>query len=88
MSAVRSIDTASQFAWVEGRITFNEQPFGAILKQLQRYYRGRVVVWNSALDKTAVSGSYRLDDPGLAIRSLAEAAGAEVTTLPGLIILR
>ncbi|KWT65559.1 Iron siderophore sensor protein [Hyphomicrobium sulfonivorans] len=88
MASVRAIDTASTFAWTEGRITFDQQPFGQVLEQLQRYYGGRVVVWNSALQGTAVSGSYKLDDPALAIRSLAEAAGAKVTTLPGVIILR
>lgn len=88
IASVRAIDTASAFAWTEGRITFEQQPFGEVLKQLERYYRGRVVVWNGALQETAVSGSYRLDDPALAIRSLAEAAGAKVTTLPGVIILR
>lgn len=88
MASVRPIDMATAFAWVEGRITFNEQPFGDVLKQLQRYYDGRVVVWNGALEATTVSGSYKLGDPALAIRSLAEAAGAKVTTLPGVIILR
>ncbi len=88
IAPVRAIDLATAFAWVDGRITFTQRPFREVLDQLRRYYRGRVVVWNSELGDTDVSGSYRLDDPSLAIRSLAEAAGATVTTLPGLIILR
>jgi len=85
---VHAIDTANAFAWVDGRISFNGRPLHQVLAQLRRYYRGRVVVWNSSLDTILVSGSYRLDDPALAIRSIAEAAGADVTALPGVIILR
>lgn len=88
IAPIRAVDPATAFAWVDGRITFTERPFREVLDQLRRYYRGRVVLWNSQLGDTNVSGSYRLDDASLAIRSLAEAAGASVTALPGLIILR
>jgi transmembrane sensor len=88
IAPVRRVDTEAALAWVDGRITFDARPFGEVLPQLQRYYSGRVMILNSGIADVAVSGNYRLDHPAIAIRSLAEAAGATVTVLPGLIILR
>jgi transmembrane sensor len=88
IAPVRRVDTEAALAWVDGRITFDARPFGEVLPQLQRYYSGRVMIFNSGIADVAVSGNYRLDHPAIAIRSLAEAAGATVTVLPGLIILR
>lgn len=88
IAPVRAVDTSTALAWVDGRISFTERPFGEVLRQLRRHYRGRVLVLSPRLGDVAVSGSYLLDDPGQAIRSLAEAAGGSVTVLPGLIVLR
>ncbi len=89
ISSVKRIDTNKSLAWVEGRISFYDRPLGQVLNDLRRYYPGRIFVANSAIEQVAVSGNYRLDQPGLAIQSLAEAAGATTTLLPGgLLILR
>lgn len=89
ISPVRKIDTERSLAWLEGRIIFDDQPLGDVLNDLRRYYSGRIFVANSAIERVAVSGNYKLDQPLLVIQSLAEAAGATVTTLPGgVVILR
>lgn len=88
LAPVRQVDTQAALAWIDGRIIFDVRPFGEVLAQLRRYYPGRVVVINPSISGVEVSGNYRLDDPAVAIKSLAEAAGARVTTLPGMIILR
>lgn len=86
---VRHVDPAQSLEWMEGRISFSERPFGEVLDELRRYHSGRVFLANGRLARIAVSGSYRLDEPDTAIRSLAEAAGAVATVLPGgIIILR
>lgn len=84
---VRPIDTSRSLEWTEGRLSFSERRFDDVLDELRRYFSGYVIVRNGRLGRIAVSGSYRLDDAGLAIRSLAEAAGASVTRLPGGIII-
>ncbi|MFD1331987.1 FecR family protein [Methylopila musalis] len=84
---VRRVDLARSLEWMEGRISFFERPFGEVLDELGRYYSGRVFLANGRLARIAVSGSYRLDQPDVAIRSLAEAAGAVATVLPGGIII-
>jgi transmembrane sensor len=86
---VTRVDTGRSLAWLEGRISFYDQPLGRVLKDIRRYYPGRIFVFGNRIEQTAVSGNYKLDQPALIIRSLAEAAGATMTTLPGgVIILR
>lgn len=86
MSPMPEGDTERELAWLDGRISFVDRPFGRVLDDLRRYYGGRIIVTNDRLKRTAVSGDYRLDNPELVIRSLAEATGAKFTRLPGGII--
>jgi transmembrane sensor len=87
--AVKQVDAGKPLAWLEGRISFYDQPLGQVLKDVRRYHAGRIIVLNGGIEQVAVSGNYKLDQPALIIHSLAEAAGATVTTLPGgFIILR
>ncbi|MGU3494786.1 FecR family protein [Xanthobacteraceae bacterium A53D] len=89
VSAVRQVDTARHLAWLEGRLSFSRRPMGAVLDDLRRYYDGTILVMDGDLLERAVSGSYRLDDPALVVRSLAEATGVRLDTLPGgLLVLR
>lgn len=89
MTPITQIDPEQSLAWVSGRISFSDQPFGQVLNELRRYYPGRIFVARGAIERTAVSGSYRLDKPLLAIQALADSAGASVTVLPGgIVILR
>lgn len=89
LSAVRKADTATSFAWLEGRLVFEDKPFRQVLAEVERYYGPSIVVANSRLGDVKVNGSYRLDDPERVIRSLATATGASVTRIPGgILILR
>ncbi len=86
LSPMAEGETERGFAWLDGRISFVDRPFGRVLDDLRRYYGGRIIVTNDRLKRIAVSGDYRLDDPELVVRSLAEATGAKFTRLPGGII--
>lgn len=89
LSAIRSTDPTRTLAWRDGRIIFQDRPFGQALADLQRYFDGSVVMVGNRLARRPVSGNYRIDDPEAAIRTLAIAAGASVTRLPGgILILR
>lgn len=79
---------ASALAWVDGRIVFHNQPIADVLKELGRYYSGRILVLDRRIGQVTVSGSHGVDNAAEAIATLAEAAGASVTHLPGLFILR
>lgn len=89
LSAVKKTDPATSLAWLQGRLVFADQPFGQVLEDVGRYYAHSIIVMNSGLGGIKVTGSYRLDDPERVINSLATAAGASVTRIPGgILILR
>ncbi|WP_037072398.1 FecR family protein [Rhizobium sp. PDO1-076] len=89
LSVVRKSDTSTYLAWLQGRLVFTDQPFGQVLDEVERYYGHSILVANTRLSSIRVNGSYRLDNPERVIHSLATAAGATVTRLPGgIIILR
>ncbi len=89
LSVVRKSDTSTSLAWLQGRLVFTDQPFGQVLDEVERYYGQSILVANARLSSMMVNGSYRLDNPERIIHSLAAAAGATVTRLPGgILILR
>lgn len=89
LSAVEKMDTATALAWLKGRVIFRDRPFGEVLQEIGRYYSPPVIFANTRLRQVRINGNYRLEDPERAIRSLATAAGASVTRLPGgILILR
>ena len=80
-------DAATEFAWLDGRIAFHDQPLRAVLSQVGRYYGGWIFAAGEALGGIHVSGSYRLDDPAAIVDSLAGAAKGRVLHLPGGVIV-
>ncbi|MBK0023874.1 FecR family protein [Ochrobactrum sp. S46] len=89
LSPIQNVDAQRKLAWREGRIIFDNIQLGTVLDELRRYYRGKVLVTESRINKLVVTGSYRLDNIEGAIRTLADAAGVSMTRIPGgIIILR
>lgn len=87
LSPVATADPASTLAWLEGRALYNNARLADALADLGRYHGSPVVIAKSSLADIRVSGSYRIDDPAAAILTLAEAARARVTRLPGGVII-
>jgi len=81
------LDKATDLAWVEGRLVFDNCPMSEVLAELRRYYPGWIVNINSRLEGVAVTGNYRLDNPLDVIRSLAQITSAQMHELPALVIL-
>ncbi|MPY73852.1 MAG: DUF4880 domain-containing protein [Alphaproteobacteria bacterium] len=80
-------DADTMLAWLDGRIVFRDKPLGAVMEQVGRYHPGWIFLAGDDLAKARVSGSFRLDDPGAIVDSLARAAAAEAVRLPGGIIV-
>ena len=89
LSAVRQADPATSLAWLQGQLIFEDRPFDQVLGEVARYYGHSIIVANGRLTQIKINGNYRLNDPERAVRSLATAAGASVTRIPGgILILR
>lgn len=81
------LDAATELAWVQGRLIFENQPLSQVLAELRRYYPGWIINNNPQLASVAVTGNYRLDQPLDAVRSLAHITSAHLQEFPALVIL-
>jgi transmembrane sensor len=81
------VDAATDLAWVEGRLVFENCPLNQVLAELGRYYPGWIINNNERLAAVAVTGNYRLDQPLDVVRSLAHITSAQLKEYPRLVIL-
>lgn len=65
---------AMDTAWKRGRLIFRDQPLEAVVADLNRYHRGRIVIWG-AVGSLRVEGSVEVSEPEAALAAL-------VATLP------
>ena len=81
------LDAATDLAWVQGRLVFENCPLNQVLAELRRYYPGWIINNNEQLADVAVTGNYRLDQPLDVVRSLAHITSARLQEFPALVIL-
>ena len=81
------LDVATELAWVQGRLVFENCPLSQVLAELRRYYPGWIINNNEQLADVAVTGNYRLDQPLDVVRSLAHITSARLQEFPALVIL-
>lgn len=81
------LDAATDLAWVQGRLVFENCPMSQVLAELSRYYPGWIINNNEQLADVAVTGNYRLDQPLDVVRSLAHITSARLQEFPALVIL-
>ncbi|MEW5422940.1 FecR domain-containing protein [Amorphus sp. 3PC139-8] len=80
-------DPTRLLAWRDGRVVFENRRFADVVRELDRYLDGRIIVADQRADQLTITGNYRLDDIDGAVRSLADAAGLSINRLPGGIII-
>lgn len=82
-------DTTQTFAWTKGRLVFKDRKLVDVIAELDRYQTGKIVVANSQLGQTRLSGNYKLQDIPALVETLAQLSHADVVRLsPYLTILR
>jgi transmembrane sensor len=82
-------DTTQTFAWTKGRLVFKDRKLVDIVTELERYHTGKIVVANSQLRQTRLTGNYKLQDIPALVETLAQLSHADVFHLsPYLTILR
>ncbi|ROM92563.1 FecR domain-containing protein [Pseudomonas brassicacearum] len=81
------LDPATDLAWVQGRLVFENCPLSQVLAELRRYYPGWIINTNEQLANVTVTGNYRLDQPLDVVRSLAHITSARLEEFPALVIL-
>lgn len=85
----QKVDLGERTAWHEGRFVFNNARLGDVLRQIERYRPGRIVVLSDTLAERRVSGSFSVDDPDAALASVQSLVGFAMNEVAGhLVIVR
>lgn len=86
-TSVRPVDAAQAAAWTRGRLIFDSTPFDEVLDEVARYHPGYVALWNPALARLRVSGSYTLADTNQILAALSQTLPVRMTRLTDRIVL-
>jgi transmembrane sensor len=84
---LQTVDSESQLAWRQGWLNYYKTPLAEVVKDLGRYYSGRIVLLNDELGNTRVSGSFPSKDPEAVLAALKSVVGFEQYSLLGRVIV-
>jgi transmembrane sensor len=77
--AERGSATVDRIAvWRRNQLVARDEPLGAVVDELRRYYAGKIIVLDEALAARPITGVYNLADPVEALRGIARAQKAVV----------
>jgi transmembrane sensor len=83
MDPVATVDPAVVMAWCQGQLVFRQTPLSQVIEEINRYRSGRIILINEVLGRRLVEARIPLDHVDDVIALVREAYGAQVTTLPG-----
>lgn len=82
---IERVDVARATAWRRDMVVFNAAPLGEVVERLNRYRRGRIVIWDPALAQRRVTGVFPTRDLGDAIETITGELGIRARSIPALI---
>lgn len=89
VSPATAINPIRSFAWLKGRLIFQDQTLAQVIAELDRYHPGAILIANAKLGQTRITGNYKLNDTTAVIHTLADIIGAKVFTIsPYLTVLK
>ncbi|NWA40727.1 FecR family protein [Pseudomonas reactans] len=81
------VDSESRLAWRDGWLNYYKAPLADVVKDLERYYPGRILLLNEAMGAKRVSGSFPSKDPQAVLNALQAVLGFEQHTVLGRMIV-
>ncbi|PMX16292.1 MULTISPECIES: FecR family protein [unclassified Pseudomonas] len=84
---LHAVDSESRLAWRDGWLNYYKAPLADGLKDLGRYYPGRIVLLNDEMGAKRVSGSFPSKDPQAVLNALQAVLGFEQHSLLGRMIV-
>lgn len=80
-------DSEAQLAWRQGWLNYYKTPLADVVRDLARYYPGRILLLNDALAARRISGSFPSKDPQAVLDSLQGVLGFEQHSVMGRLII-
>lgn len=87
LDQIVTIDPAVVKAWQEGMLVFRNESLDRVIDEVNRYRSGKIVLMNARLGRRLVEASVRLDRIDDIIALVRDVYDAQVTRLPGGIVL-
>ncbi len=83
LGASVAANLADRTSWQNKTLIFRNRPLYDVVKEVNRYLPGRIVVTNAVLGKKVVNGTYQIDRLNDVIGQVQQLFGAHVISLPG-----
>lgn len=87
ISPATTIDPAIVTAWQQGLLIFRDEELSYVIKEVNRYWAGRIIVLDPGLGRRRVTARVELARIGEVISYVQTVLGAKVRTLPGGVVL-
>ena len=85
--ATERVNVENAQAWRRGLLVFNGEPLEDVVREINRYRPGRIILTNDKLAAFPVSGTFQLARLDRAVAQIQQVAGAGATKLPGGVVL-
>lgn len=85
--APQAVNTSNVTAWRKRMLVFNQVPLSDVVAEVNRYRPGKLILRSEVLGRSKVQASFSLDRLDDVIALIRDAYGADVTQLPGGIVL-
>lgn len=80
-------DPAVATAWIKGELIFRQTPLTEVVRQVNRYRAGKVMIANPVLGRRAVNGVFYVSRMQEALLEIEQATGAHRLVLPGGVVV-
>lgn len=84
---VSQVDAQAQSDWQRGVLSFRQTVLGQVIREINRYRPGRLVLMATALEQEPVSGRFRINDLDQAIAQIQRLFHLNATMLPGGVVI-
>lgn len=85
---LRTVNIDERTAWRRKELIFGGQPLSELVKEVERYHRGKILILDDTIRRLPVSGVFDVTDADTLFESIELALPVSVTRLPGITILR
>lgn len=86
-SSIRKVDAAATLAWRRGQLTVDNVPLSYVIEEIQRHFRGRIVITSDAVAQRIVSGTLFVRDTDGALDFLRVALGLRIYKVGPVIVV-
>ncbi|MBB4200030.1 hypothetical protein CCR94_21780 [Rhodoblastus sphagnicola] len=87
LQQVTPTDVAVATAWERGQLIFRHEPLARVVREIDRYRPGKIVLLNEKLGERDVVATFQLSRIDEAVTNLAQTFGARLRRLPGGMVL-